>query len=117
MLCWFCSRIQVRLGEHNIEELEGGEEFIDSEKVIQHPNYNSWLLDNDIMLIKLKNPVQFSAQIAPIPLPTACAPAGTDCLISGWGNTLSNGGECQYDFYLFILFQKIIGTGKEEVIT
>ncbi|KAJ6650548.1 hypothetical protein lerEdw1_006044 [Lerista edwardsae] len=85
------SRIQVRLGEHDIMEIEGGEQFIDSEKVIRHPRYNSWLLDNDIMLIKLSTPVELSAQIAPIALPTACAPAGTDCLISGWGNTLSNG--------------------------
>ncbi|XP_066474141.1 anionic trypsin-like [Tiliqua scincoides] len=85
------SRIQVRLGEHDIMAIEGGEQFIDSEKVIKHPKYNSWLLDNDIMLIKLATPVELSAQVAPIALPTACAADGTDCLISGWGNTLSNG--------------------------
>lgn len=85
----------MRLGEHNIEVLEGGEQFIDSALVIRHPNYNSWLLDNDIMLIKLSAPAQLSAQVAPIPLPKKCPPAGTECLISGWGNILSNGGKCE----------------------
>ncbi|XP_077201831.1 anionic trypsin-like [Paroedura picta] len=85
------SRIQVRLGEHNIEELEGGEQFINSEKIIRHPQYNSWLLDNDIMLIKLSQPVDISLQVSPARLPLGCAAPGTKCLISGWGNTLSNG--------------------------
>ncbi|XP_060092501.1 serine protease 1-like [Heteronotia binoei] len=85
------SRIQVRLGEHNIVELEGGEQFVNSDKVIRHPQYNSWLLDNDIMLIKLAQPVERSLQTAPIALPKECAAPGTECLISGWGNTLSSG--------------------------
>uniref|UniRef100_A0A7N5JA88 Anionic trypsin-2 n=1 Tax=Ailuropoda melanoleuca TaxID=9646 RepID=A0A7N5JA88_AILME len=86
-------RIQVRLGEHNINVLEGNEQFVDSAKIIRHPNYNSWTLDNDIMLIKLASPVTLNARVASVPLPSSCAPAGTQCLISGWGNTLSNGGD------------------------
>ncbi|XP_053547786.1 trypsin [Bombina bombina] len=85
------SRIQVRLGEHNIEVQEGTEQFIDSAKIIRHPNYNSYLLDNDIMLIKLSEPARLSGRIQSISLPTQCADAGTMCLISGWGNTLSSG--------------------------
>ena len=84
-------RIQVRLGEHNINVLEGNEQFVDSAKIIRHPNYNSWTLDNDIMLIKLASPVTLNARVASVPLASSCAPAGTQCLISGWGNTLSNG--------------------------
>uniref|UniRef100_A0A8C9D5F1 trypsin n=1 Tax=Panthera leo TaxID=9689 RepID=A0A8C9D5F1_PANLE len=75
------SRIQVRLGEHNIN----------SAKVIRHPRYNSWTLDYDIMLIKLSSPAALTARVSTISLPSACAPAGTQCLISGWGNTLSSG--------------------------
>ncbi|XP_074128378.1 cationic trypsin-3-like [Sminthopsis crassicaudata] len=85
------SRIQVRLGEHNIDVLEGGEQFIDSAKVIRHPNYNSYMIDNDIMLIKLKTPATLSSRVAAISLPQSCAAVGTSCLISGWGNTLSSG--------------------------
>ncbi|XP_052576099.1 anionic trypsin-2 [Peromyscus californicus insignis] len=85
------SRIQVRLGEYNINVLEGNEQFVTASKSIRHPNYNSWTLDNDIMLIKLASPVTLSARVATVALPTSCAPAGTQCLISGWGNTLSSG--------------------------
>ncbi|KAM5190218.1 trypsin-4 [Callospermophilus lateralis] len=85
------SRIQVRLGEHNIEVIEGNEQFINSAKVIRHPSYSSRTLDNDIMLIKLASPATINTRVATVSLPTSCAPAGTQCLISGWGNTLSSG--------------------------
>nr|XP_056704771.1 anionic trypsin-like [Euleptes europaea] len=85
------SRIEVRLGEHDIMQIEGDEQFVSSEKVIRHPRYNSWLLDNDIMLIKLSDHAEVSSRIAPITLPQGCAAPGTECLISGWGNTLSGG--------------------------
>ncbi|KAM8979270.1 trypsin-like [Sarcophilus harrisii] len=87
------SRMQVRLGEHNIEVLEGNEQFIDAEKIILHPNYNSPNLNNDIMLIKLKTPAVLNSHVGTISLPKTCAPAGTECLISGWGNMVSFGAE------------------------
>uniref|UniRef100_A0A5F8G3M6 trypsin n=1 Tax=Monodelphis domestica TaxID=13616 RepID=A0A5F8G3M6_MONDO len=89
----FCpsSQIQVRLGEHNNDILEGNEQFIDSAKVIRHPKYNSNTIDNDIMLIKLKTPATLNSRVSSITLPTSCAATGTSCLISGWGNTLSSG--------------------------
>ncbi|XP_039098970.1 anionic trypsin [Hyaena hyaena] len=85
------SRIQVRLGEFNIEVLEGDEQFINSAKVIRHHRYNSRTLDYDIMLIKLSSAAALTSRVSTISLPSACAPAGTQCLISGWGNTLSFG--------------------------
>ncbi|XP_058154035.1 trypsin-like [Dasypus novemcinctus] len=81
------SRIQVRLGEHNIEVSEGNEQFIDSAKVIRHPKYNAATIDNDIMLIKLKTPATLNSRVSSISLPKSCAAAGTQCLISGWGTT------------------------------
>ncbi|XP_006878212.1 PREDICTED: cationic trypsin-3-like, partial [Chrysochloris asiatica] len=66
------SRIQVRLGEHNIEVLEGNEQFIDSAKVIRHPKYNSATIDNDIMLIKLNAPATISSRVSTISLPRSC---------------------------------------------
>ncbi|XP_038141434.1 trypsin-3-like [Cyprinodon tularosa] len=85
------SRINVRLGEHNIAISEGTEQFIDSSKVIRHPSYNSNTLDNDIMLIKLSKPAAMNSYVSTVSLPSSCAAAGTSCLISGWGNTLSSG--------------------------
>ncbi|XP_030639604.1 trypsin-3 isoform X2 [Chanos chanos] len=84
------SRIQVRLGEHNIAVSEGTEQFIDSSKVIRHPSYNSYTLDNDIMLIKLSRAASLNSYVSTVSLPSSCAGAGTWCLISGWGNTLSS---------------------------
>ncbi|XP_053464619.1 cationic trypsin-3 [Nycticebus coucang] len=85
------SRIQVRLGEHDIEVLEGSEQFINAAKIITHPGYNSATMDNDIMLIKLSSKAKINSRVSTISLPKSCAAVGTQCLISGWGNTLSSG--------------------------
>ncbi|XP_063290688.1 serine protease 1-like [Pelobates fuscus] len=85
------SRTEVRLGEHNIKVLEGSEQFIKASKLIPHPNYDPGILDNDIMLIRLKKPARINSMVQPIPLPSHCESPGEMCLISGWGNTLSNG--------------------------
>ncbi|CAH2322608.1 LOC397853 [Pelobates cultripes] len=85
------SSIQVRLGEHNIAVSEGTEQFINSAKVIKHASYNSRTLDNDIMLIKLSSSATLNSYVKAVALPSGCAAAGTTCLISGWGNTLSSG--------------------------
>uniref|UniRef100_A0A8D2K9Z2 trypsin n=1 Tax=Theropithecus gelada TaxID=9565 RepID=A0A8D2K9Z2_THEGE len=87
-------RIQVRLGEHNIEVLEGTEQFINAAKIIRHPKYNEVKkYNNDIMLIKLSTPAVINARVSTISLPTAPPSPGTVCLISGWGNTLSSGAD------------------------
>ncbi|XP_074790862.1 LOW QUALITY PROTEIN: trypsin I-P38-like [Natator depressus] len=90
--------IQVRLGEHNLAVREGTEQFINSAKVIRHQNYSPQMLDNDIMLIKLASAATLNPYINTIALPTSCGhwhpvplATGTQCLISGWGNTLSSG--------------------------
>ncbi|XP_072506396.1 trypsin-like [Notamacropus eugenii] len=85
------SRIQVRLGEHNIATTEGNEQFIDASKIIRHPSYSSSTLNNDIMLIKLKTAATLNSRVATVSLPSSCASTGTSCLISGWGNTASSG--------------------------
>ena len=83
----------MRLGEDNINVVEGNEQFISASKSIVHPSYNSNTLNNDIMLIKLKSAASLNSRVASISLPTSCASAGTQCLISGWGNTKSSGSK------------------------
>ncbi|KAA0703258.1 Trypsin-3 [Triplophysa tibetana] len=85
------SRIEVRLGEHNIDASEGTEQVINSVKVIRHPSYNSNNLDNDIMLIKLSKAAILNQYVKTVALPSSCAGAGSNCLISGWGNTSATG--------------------------
>ncbi|CAL8289927.1 unnamed protein product [Merluccius merluccius] len=84
------SRVEVRLGEHHIRVNEDTEQFISSSRVIRHPNYSSYNINNDIMLIKLRTPAILNAYVQAVALPTACAPAGTMCTVSGWGNTMSS---------------------------
>uniref|UniRef100_A0A8C3T4G6 Peptidase S1 domain-containing protein n=1 Tax=Chelydra serpentina TaxID=8475 RepID=A0A8C3T4G6_CHESE len=55
-----------------------------------HCCYDYQTLDHDIMLIKLAHPIQPDAYVQPVPLPTACPAAGTSCVVSGWGNILSD---------------------------
>lgn len=91
MLIFTSSQIQVRLGEHNIDVLEGSEQFINAAKIIRHPNYNKSTYDNDIMLIKLNSPATLNSRVSTDSLPSSCPSSGTKCLVSGWGNTLSSG--------------------------
>ncbi|XP_076594238.1 trypsin-1-like isoform X3 [Chaetodon auriga] len=84
------NRVEVRLGEHNIRVNENTEQFIRSSRVIRHPRYSSYNINNDIMLIKLSEPAVFNQYVQPVALPTSCAPAGTMCTVSGWGDTMSS---------------------------
>ena len=89
----FSSRVQVRLGEHHIAVDEGTEQWISSSRVIRHPRYSSYNINNDIMLIKLSKPAELNQYVQAVALPTSCAPAGTMCRVAGWGNTMSY---CEY---------------------
>ncbi|XP_064146429.1 trypsin-like [Loxodonta africana] len=92
------SRIQVHLGEHNIEVLEGNEQFINAAKIIRHPNYNSGTYANDILLIKLSSAASINSRVATVSLPRSVAAVGTQCLISAWGNTLSSGNKWPWNY-------------------
>lgn len=87
------SRVQVRLGEHNIAVNEGTEQWIDSARLIRHPYYNSQNLDNDIMLIKLSRPATLNSFVQTVALPSRCPVADENCMVSGWGNMSPNGSE------------------------
>lgn len=106
MLVFISSRIQVRLGEHNIDVLEGGEQFIDAAKIIRHPKYNKKTYDNDIMLIKLKSSAALNSRVSTVSLPSSCPSSSTTCLVSGWGNTRSSGSKYHWD--LISMCEKIM---------
>ncbi|NWI64112.1 TMPS5 protease, partial [Todus mexicanus] len=59
-------------------------------KIIYHPLYNENSLDYDIALMKLQEPLNFSADaIRAVCLPPSHQhlPQGTQCWVSGWGST------------------------------
>ncbi|XP_060948986.1 trypsin-3-like [Limanda limanda] len=102
----YMSRFQVRLGEHDISVNEGTEQWIDSAKIVIHPQYDSYYFDNDIMLIKLSHPATLNSFVQTVALPTRCPVVDEDCLESGWGNTSADGSD--YPDRLQCLRQPII---------
>ncbi|XP_007522406.2 trypsin-like [Erinaceus europaeus] len=106
-------RFEVRLGEHNLQVTEGTEQFINSVKVIKHPNYKSVTSGHDIMLIKLARPVVFTKGVNTISLPSSCPKIGTRCLISGWGSmqaSARNGSSSMFPNSLQCLKAPILST-------
>ncbi|KAM8764535.1 LOW QUALITY PROTEIN: serine protease 52-like [Rhynchonycteris naso] len=63
------------------------------DKLIIHPYFDSWIMDNDIALLLLKSPVNLGVMKVPI-----CLSEVTDiqwwrnCWVSGWGVTISMQG-------------------------
>ncbi|XP_075046986.1 trypsin-like [Mixophyes fleayi] len=84
--------LQIRLGDHNIKDYEGTEQFTYAENICPHPGFSSITYDNDIMLLKLPSPANQNAYVQTIPI--GCLPLanGTSCLVSGWGTTSSQQG-------------------------
>lgn len=72
--------------------MDGNEQIIPAALVIPHPNYESWYVNNDVMLIKLSEAATINQYVRPVALPSSCAAAGTMCTVSGWGVTMSSGG-------------------------
>uniref|UniRef100_A0A8C8RN17 Peptidase S1 domain-containing protein n=1 Tax=Pelusios castaneus TaxID=367368 RepID=A0A8C8RN17_9SAUR len=84
-----CNVRCVRLGEHNIRDVDWTEQLRLSQKTIPHPHYNPTSKDNDIMLIKLLTPANINSNVQPMELPTTCPSPGEKCTVSGWGMTSS----------------------------
>ena len=82
-------------GEHDVHGKEGYEQIIPIDKIIKHPNYDPYSFDYDVALIKLKNPIKFNSNVRPVCLPTTDFDAGTNCYITGWGDTTDRGKESQ----------------------
>ncbi|XP_034446266.1 trypsin-3 [Hippoglossus hippoglossus] len=82
--CWRpADRMRVVLSEHNLNIDEGSEQVFEVEKLFFHL-YNSRTFDNDILLLKLKQPAQINSYVQPAELPDDTTHP-TVCTVSGWG--------------------------------
>ncbi|XP_026095827.1 transmembrane protease serine 3 isoform X2 [Carassius auratus] len=70
------------------------------EKIIYHANYRPREMHYNIALVKIKLPLSFNDQVAPICLPSygESFEDGQMCLISGWGATV-DGGEASVSIH------------------
>ncbi|RXM91559.1 Anionic trypsin-1 [Acipenser ruthenus] len=90
--CWQNPYSQFAvLGDHHIWKHEGTEQFVTVDEIYWHPRYDYQTLDHDIMLMKLSHPVTVNEYVRPVPLPKGCPAAGDMCIVSGWGNIITDG--------------------------
>ncbi|EFB21826.1 hypothetical protein PANDA_010363, partial [Ailuropoda melanoleuca] len=84
---------RVALGKNNLVEDEEGSVFANVDSIIVHKKWNSFLVRNDIALIKLKEPVQLSdtIQVACLPEAGSLLPQDYPCYVTGWGRLWTNG--------------------------
>lgn len=79
------TNLNVTVGEHHRDLVEGREQNIPVDKIFIHENFNFSLLKNDIALIRLKEPILFNAYVSPICLTNTDFPTNTSCYVTGWG--------------------------------
>lgn len=86
--------VRVRLGHHSQSPVyKSGQQLFQGIKTIPHPGYSHPRHANDLMLIKLNRRIRETQDVKPINISSQCPPAGTSCLVSGWGTTSSPQGE------------------------
>ncbi|XP_037774657.1 chymotrypsin BII-like [Penaeus monodon] len=84
--------VEVVLGAHNIRENEASQVSMTSTDFFTHENWNSWLLTNDIALIRLPNAVEFNDNISTVKLPSSDVAVGTIVTPTGWGRPSDSAG-------------------------
>lgn len=64
-----------------------------SRQVFKHPNYNSFTINSDILLIKLATPAKLNIRVSPVCVAETSDnfPGGMKCVTTGWGLTRYNG--------------------------
>ncbi|XP_044840794.1 mast cell protease 1A-like [Mauremys mutica] len=83
--------ISVLLGAHNVEIGEPGRQEILVHRRIPHPEFNDATLENDLMLLQLKDKANLTKTVGTIPLSQKEVKKGALCSVAGWGQTSTNG--------------------------
>uniref|UniRef100_A0A8B9E9G3 Transmembrane serine protease 9 n=1 Tax=Anser cygnoides TaxID=8845 RepID=A0A8B9E9G3_ANSCY len=80
--------IEAYMGTTSLNGTDRNTVKVNITRVIQHPLFNPILLDFDVAVLELAEPLVFSKYIQPICLPLTVQkfPVGKKCIISGWGN-------------------------------
>ena len=96
--------LQVVAGDHNLTDDKG--DFYAVSSILVHPEFDSSSKDYDVAILTLRDPITFSATVAPICLPSLpqtcvgpiCVPAGIE-LSTGHREV----SQFQFHIYLTIL--------------
>uniref|UniRef100_A0A3Q3M4G5 Transmembrane protease serine 9-like n=1 Tax=Mastacembelus armatus TaxID=205130 RepID=A0A3Q3M4G5_9TELE len=82
------TNLLVFLGSHTLITLSPYKVFRTVRQIINHPNFNSTTLDNDISLVRLSSPVNFTSHVLPVCLAASGSTFynGTNTWVTGWGD-------------------------------
>ena len=87
--------LQVIVGDHDLDIIEGTEQISAVSGIIPHPDYNPDTKENDIAIISLVTDIAFNSEVIPVNLyyegiggPEIL---GDECVVSGWGVTYEDG--------------------------
>ncbi|XP_015585811.1 proclotting enzyme isoform X2 [Cephus cinctus] len=93
MNSWDVARLTVRLGDYNIKtnnEVRHIERRV--KRVVRHRGFDSRTLYNDVAILTLDQPVDFTEQIRPVCLPTGSQLySGKTATVIGWGSLRESG--------------------------
>ncbi|KAM9829880.1 LOW QUALITY PROTEIN: trypsin-3 [Syngnathus typhle] len=88
------NKMMIVAGDYSLIIYEGTEVVL-PKLLVPHPEYNSATKNNDIMIIKLRGPVDLNnfVSIALLPRQGASIAEGRLCRVLGWGYTNPRGGQ------------------------
>lgn len=81
------SKYRIVAGKHKLLKSRKTDQVAYIRRVIVHQKFNAKTFDNDVALIELDREFTFNNYVRPICLATVDFPAGSTCVISGWGKT------------------------------
>nr|XP_033801511.1 coagulation factor IX [Geotrypetes seraphini] len=92
------TEFKVVVGEHNTEQNDETEQYLEVARIVMHPNYNASKkrYNNDIALLELKTAMKFNSYVTPICIAdmgfTENLLKGTkNSVVSGWGDVRFQG--------------------------
>ncbi|CAL8100213.1 unnamed protein product [Orchesella dallaii] len=85
-------KLKVRAGEYDVSTNDEPDPYVEvtAAKITIHPNFDNATLFNDIAVVKLSTPLNFTSNIRPVCLPRSRNPLDQNrsrrqCVVTGWG--------------------------------
>ncbi|XP_020949775.1 chymotrypsin-like protease CTRL-1 isoform X1 [Sus scrofa] len=77
----------VILGEYDLSSSTEPLQVLSISQAITHPSWNPTTMNNDLTLLKLASPAQYTTRISPVCLASSneALPEGLTCVTTGWG--------------------------------